>query len=65
MAGASEDVMSLFRELLEKERELADLYAKIGRDIKNPDVSLIIESIRKDEERHAQNARKMIEISGK
>jgi rubrerythrin len=63
MGTASDDIMTLFRELLEKEEIMTELYSGMSEKIENPDVRHVVESIIKDEKRHAANARKMIEIA--
>ncbi len=62
METASEDMMSLFRELLEKEEMMIKLYSGMSAKIASPEVRRVIDSIVKDERSHAENAKKMMEI---
>ena len=59
---SSDAIRDLFEDLLKQEEMMIDLYSRLLNEIKNNEITDSIRSIIKDETRHADNARKMLEI---
>ena len=59
---SSDAIKELLEDLLEQEEMMIDLYSKVLKDIKNDEIRGSIDSIIKDEVKHARNARTMLKI---
>ena len=55
-------INDMFRTVLEQEEMVLDLYSKIVMKVKNQEVVNALKEIMRDEARHIENAKKILEI---
>jgi rubrerythrin len=58
----SESVRELFEDVLEQETSIIKVYMELVSETKNEKIREILNRIISDESRHANNARRMLEI---
>ncbi|OGM02009.1 hypothetical protein A3K72_02945 [Candidatus Woesearchaeota archaeon RBG_13_36_6] len=62
MSMSYDAINDMFRTVLEQEEMVLDLYSKIVMKVKNQEVVNALKEIMKDEARHIENAKKILEI---